>query len=119
MAGNSLWKVSSSDIAFAPGQVQPGEYHFAVGTAGSTGLVLQTVLIPLVLTGAPSRLVLEGGTHNMLAPPFEFIERSFLPILNRMGPTVSAKLVRHGFYPRGGGRIRFTISTERFGRSPQ
>lgn len=101
--------VGSSEMAFTPGRIAPGEYHFAVGTAGSTGLVLQTVLIPLVLADAPSRLVLEGGTHNMLAPPFEFIERSFLPILKRMGPVVSAKLVRHGFYPRGGGRIEIDI----------
>lgn len=101
--------VGSTEFTFTPGSVRSGEYHFAVGTAGSTGLVLQTVLIPLLLADAPSRLVLEGGTHNMMAPPFDFIERSFLPIINRMGPTVTAKLVRHGFYPRGGGRIEIEI----------
>lgn len=97
--------VGSTDITFTPGRVVPGDYRFAVGTAGSTGLVLQTVLMPLVLAGAPSRLVLEGGTHNMMAPPFEFIERVFLPIIARMGPKVSIRLLRHGFFPRGGGRI--------------
>ncbi|MCJ2184190.1 RNA 3'-terminal phosphate cyclase, partial [Novosphingobium sp. 1949] len=102
--------VGSDTLTFRPGSVVPGEYHFAVGTAGSTGLVLQTVLMPLVLAGAPSRLVLEGGTHNMLAPPFEFIAKSFLPVVNRMGPTVRARLVRHGFYPRGGGRIEIDIA---------
>jgi len=102
--------VGASEIAFTPGTVVPGEYRFAVGTAGSTGLVLQTLLMPLVLADAPSRLVLEGGTHNMLAPPFEFIARTFLPILNRMGPKVEARLVRHGFYPRGGGRIEVDIA---------
>jgi RNA 3'-terminal phosphate cyclase (ATP) len=101
--------VGSSQIEFHPGKVVPGDYHFAVGTAGSTGLVLQTVLLPLAMAGAPSRLVLEGGTHNMLAPPFDFIARSYLPIINRMGPKVSARLVRHGFYPRGGGRIEVEI----------
>lgn len=102
--------VGSSELTFRPGKVTPGDYHFAVGTAGSTGLVLQTVLLPLILANGPSRLVLEGGTHNMLAPPFDFIERCFLPIINRMGPTVMAKLVLHGFYPRGGGRIEVEIS---------
>ncbi|MCW2392431.1 RNA 3'-terminal phosphate cyclase (ATP) [Sphingobium sp. B1D7B] len=101
--------IGSSEIVFRPGPVRPGDYHFAVGTAGSTGLVLQTVLMPLLLADAPSHLALEGGTHNMMAPPFEFIERVFLPIVNRMGPRVTAKLVRHGFYPRGGGRIEVTI----------
>jgi hypothetical protein len=33
-----------------------GDYHFAVGTAGSTGLVLQTVLMPLLLADGPSRM---------------------------------------------------------------
>lgn len=102
--------VGTSEITFRPGTVTPGEYHFAVGTAGSTGLVLQTVLMPLILAGAPSRLVLEGGTHNMLAPPFDFIDRVFLPLINRMGPRVAARLVRHGFYPRGGGRIEVDIA---------
>lgn len=101
--------VGSSEIEFRPGQVVSGEYQFAVGTAGSTGLVLQTILMPLILAGGRSRLVLDGGTHNMMAPPFEFIERSFLPILNRLGPTINAKLVKHGFYPRGGGRIEIDI----------
>jgi RNA 3'-terminal phosphate cyclase (ATP) len=102
-------QVGSSRVVFRPGTVKAGEYRFSVGTAGSTGLVLQTVLIPLLRAGAPSRLVLEGGTHNMMAPPFEFIARTFLPIINRMGPTVTARLTRHGFYPRGGGRIEVDI----------
>ncbi|MGY4395621.1 RNA 3'-terminal phosphate cyclase (ATP) [Sphingomonas sp. UYAg733] len=102
--------VGSGELAFRPGAVVPGEYRFAVGTAGSTGLVLQTILMPLVLADAPSRLILEGGTHNMMAPPFDFIARAFLPIINRMGPTVEARLIRHGFYPRGGGRIEIDIT---------
>lgn len=101
--------VGASTLSFTPGKVKPGEHHFAVGTAGSTSLILQTVLPPLMLAGAPSRVVLEGGTHNIYAPPFDFIERVFLPILNRMGPKVNAKLGRHGFYPAGGGRIEVDI----------
>lgn len=102
--------VGSSEIAFRPGSVCAGDYRFAVGTAGSTGLVLQTILMPLLMAGGPSRLVLEGGTHNMMAPPFEFIERSFLPIVNRMGARVEVRLGRHGFYPRGGGRVEVDIA---------
>jgi RNA 3'-terminal phosphate cyclase (ATP) len=101
--------VGSSQIEFRPGTVMPGEYKFAVGTAGSTGLVLQTILMPLVLASGPSRLILEGGTHNMLAPPFDFIAKCFLPVIRRMGPHVDARLTRHGFYPRGGGRIEIDI----------
>lgn len=101
--------IGSSRIAFSPGRVRAGDYTFSVGTAGSTGLVLQTVLVPLALADGRSRLVLEGGTHAAMAPPFEFLARSFLPIIARMGPQVSVRLVRHGFYPRGGGRIEVDI----------
>ncbi len=101
--------VGSSEIAFTPGRIVPGDYHFAVGTAGSTGLVFQTVLMPLLLAGGPSRLVLEGGTHNMLAPPFDFMAKAFAPVVRRMGAGLDLRLVRHGFYPRGGGRIEVDI----------
>jgi RNA 3'-terminal phosphate cyclase (ATP) len=62
-----------------------------------------------MLADGPSSLVLEGGTHNIHAPPFDFLDRVFLPILNRMGPSISAKLVQPGFYPAGGGRIEVEI----------
>lgn len=101
--------VGASELTFVPGKVKPGEHLFAVGTAGSTGLVLQTILPPLMLADGPSSLVLEGGTHNIHAPPFDFLDRVFLPILNRMGPRVSARLVRPGFYPAGGGRIEVEV----------
>lgn len=97
--------VGSREITFRPGSVTPGEYHFAVGTAGSTGMVLQAILGPLMIANEPSRVVVEGGTHATNAPPFEFTAKTLLPIIAKMGPKVTAKLERHGFYPRGGGRI--------------
>jgi RNA 3'-terminal phosphate cyclase (ATP) len=102
--------IGASEIIFRPGRIVAGDYHFAIGTAGSTGLVLQTILMPLLGADGPSRLILEGGTHNMAAPPFDFIARTFLPIVNLMGPRVEARLIRHGFFPRGGGRIEVDIA---------
>lgn len=99
----------SLELTFAPGKVRPGEYTFSVGTAGSTTLVLQTVLPALMIASAPSRLVLEGGTHNPAAPPFDFLKKTFLPLLNRMGPKVDVELERAGFYPAGGGRFTASI----------
>ena len=57
-----------------------------------------------MLPAVPSRLILEGGTHNPLAPTFESIQQAFLPLINRMGPRVEARLEKYGFYPAGGGR---------------
>ncbi len=102
-------ELRASELTFRPGRVTPGEYHFAVGTAGSATLVLQTVLPALLIASGPSRLTLDGGTHNPFAPPFDFLQRAFLPLLNRMGPTVEATLERPGFYPAGGGRFTVTV----------
>jgi RNA 3'-terminal phosphate cyclase (ATP) len=102
--------VGSKEIIFTPSAVTPGDYHFAIGTAGSTTLILQTVLPALILASGPSHLILEGGTHNPMAPPFEFLDRAFLPLLRRMGPSVDVTLERAGFYPAGGGRLSVTVT---------
>ena len=86
--------VGAQEIVFRPKRLRPGNYRFAVGTAGSAGLVLQTILLPLVIARARSSLTLEGGTHNPAAPPFEFLAEAFLPLLRRMGADVDARLER-------------------------
>lgn len=101
--------IGSMELSFRPGAVRPGEHRFAVGTAGSATLVLQTVLPALALASGSSRLELEGGTHNPMAPPFDFLVRTYLPLLERMGPRVRATLLRPGFYPAGGGEMRVEI----------
>jgi RNA 3'-terminal phosphate cyclase (ATP) len=101
--------IGSTRLSFAPAAIRPGSYHWAIGTAGSATLVLQTVLPCLLTADRDSELVLEGGTHNQYAPPFEFLAQAFLPIVNRMGPRVEAKLERAGFYPAGGGKFRIVI----------
>lgn len=101
--------MGSQQLTFVPGKIVSGQYSWRIGTAGSTTLVLQTVLAPLILADGPSELTIEGGTHAKAAPPFNFLEKVFLPAINRIGPRVSAKLVRYGFYPPGGGEITVRI----------
>jgi RNA 3'-terminal phosphate cyclase (ATP) len=97
--------LGSPALSFDPTCVAPGEYRFAVGTAGSAMLVLQTILPPLLVAEAPSTVVVEGGTHNPAAPPFDFLDRVFLPTIERIGAKVTRTLERAGFYPAGGGRL--------------
>jgi RNA 3'-terminal phosphate cyclase (ATP) len=97
--------LGSKTLTFTPGKVRAGEYRFAVGTAGSSTLVFQTILPALMTATGPSRIVIEGGTHNTQAPPFDFLAKTFLPVLSQLGPKVSVKLERYGFYPAGGGRF--------------
>lgn len=102
--------LGSRALTFTPGAVAAGDYRFAIGTAGSACLVLETVAPVLVTAGGPSHLVFEGGTHNPKAPPLDFLARVFLPLLARMGPRVTAAIERYGFYPAGGGRVVVDIA---------
>lgn len=107
--------IGSSRLEFRPGPVESGNYKFCVGTAGSATLVLQTVLPALLLAEGESDLTLEGGTHNPFAPPLDFLTKSYLPLINRMGPKVEVdrQSVRPGFYPAGGGRFTVRIQPAR------
>jgi len=73
--------IGSMDLTFKPGKVQPGHFDFAIGTAGSMTLVLQTILPALLLASGKSTLALEGGTHNPFAPPWDFLAKTFLPLI--------------------------------------
>ncbi len=109
-ASTSGDEVGSMELTFQPGPIKPGHYSFSIGTAGSCTLVLQAVLPPLITASAPSQIRISGGTHNKASPPVDFLQRAYLPLIERMGPRVSLQLVRHGFYPRGGGEILATIT---------
>ncbi|MFI8583064.1 RNA 3'-terminal phosphate cyclase [Ectopseudomonas khazarica] len=103
-------ELGSQSLSFVPGPIRGGDYRFAIGTAGSCSLVLQTLLPALLQADAPSRIHLSGGTHNPLAPPFEFLAHSWLPLLQRMGAQVQLQLLRHGFVPAGGGELALQIT---------
>ena len=102
-------EMGSPALTFRPGEIRGGTFDFAIGSAGSTTLVLQTILPALLFAKTESHIAIEGGTHNGMAPPSHFLERSFIPLLNRMGAKVSMVLERFGFYPAGGGRITARI----------
>lgn len=99
----------STRVVFRPSSLRGGQFTFDVGGAGSAILVLQTVLPALVLADRASDLTLRGGTHNPFAPPFEFLQRAYLPALRRMGMEATATLDRRGFFPAGGGLVRCRV----------
>ena len=101
--------VGAQTLTFEPGDIEAGAHRFAIGTAGSTMLVLQTVLPALLTASSTSDLRLEGGTHNPRAPTFECLARAYLPLIGRMGPRIAIELERAGFEPAGGGAVRVRI----------
>ncbi|EDP9451878.1 RNA 3'-terminal phosphate cyclase [Salmonella enterica subsp. enterica serovar Inverness] len=96
-------ELGSQQLRFTPGPIRGGEYRFAIGSAGSCMLVLQTVLPALWFADGSSRVEVHGGTHNQAAPSADFICRVWEPLLARMGISQRTTLIKHGFYPAGGG----------------
>lgn len=103
-------EIGSRELRFRPGAVQPGRYHFDIGTAGSTSLVLQTVFLPLTRAGKRSQVTIIGGTHVPKSPCFHFLAWNWLTVLHTLGFDAIIEMDRAGFFPRGGGQIRATIS---------
>lgn len=102
-------QVGSRELSFCPRRfgrhLDGGRYHFDIGTAGSTSLVLQTVLPALLCASGPSTITVQGGTYNTKAPPFDFLDRVFAPLLRRLGVGLELRMLQPGFYPQGGGTI--------------
>ncbi len=107
VAGDSI---NSTEISFAPGPVRPGEYNFDIGSGGSCTLVMQALVPALLTASGPSRLTVTGGTHVPFAPPFEFLQDTLFPWLERLGPRLDARLNRLGFMQIGGGSISVEIT---------
>ncbi len=102
-------ELGATEIRFQPGHITGGEFHFAVGTAGSISLVLQALLPVALHAGRVVRITITGGTDIKMSPPMDYLRLVFLPWLARMGIAVAIESVRHGYYPRGGGAVSLTV----------
>jgi RNA 3'-terminal phosphate cyclase (ATP) len=102
-------EMHSKEIIFKPSSLNGGEYEFRIGSAGSTMLLLQTLLPALLFAKQESSLILQGGTHNPMAPSADFLKNSFIPILCSMGAEVDFSCQKMGFVPAGGGVVEVKV----------
>jgi RNA 3'-terminal phosphate cyclase (ATP) len=119
----------STELSFSPSEVKNGDFSFDIGTAGSTSLVLQTLIPPVVFSnishdpflstllkrgkvGLPKEKItftLKGGTHVPFSPSFHYLDGVFAPFLTMIGIRIELSIESHGFYPKGGGKVRAEI----------
>lgn len=109
-------EIGSSTLVFRPGtRPVAGRYTFDVAerkaSAGSTGLIFQTVAIPLVFATGPSRVAIKGGTHVAWSPTADYIRDVYVPVISSMGVDISIEIPRYGFYPIGGGELFVGINS--------
>ncbi len=103
--------VGARELSFAPEEYAPSDLTIDIGTAGSTGLVLQTVHLPLAMKAARSvSLKLTGGTFNPMAPAFTFLETTWRGYLRAFGMPLELAMPAAGFYPKGGGKLEAVIT---------
>lgn len=96
---------SSLEVEFTPDKIDVYDKKINIGTAGSIGLLLQTVTPLLVFSNKPVNLEITGGTETKWAPPIQYVKYVTYPILNGMGANLDLKIVKHGYYPKGGGKV--------------
>ncbi|MFZ2844016.1 RNA 3'-terminal phosphate cyclase [Psychrobacter sp.] len=106
--------LGSSSFSFTPNTIKSGDYTFDIGSAGSTSLVLQTLLPALLFANtnqhSKSTVTIKGGTHNPLAPTTDFLQQAFIPALTKLGMQIDIECLQAGFAPVGGGTIKATIT---------
>ncbi|MCX8195038.1 MAG: RNA 3'-terminal phosphate cyclase [Candidatus Micrarchaeota archaeon] len=106
VSGASL---GSKEITFEPQGIHGGEYFLDIGTAGSVTLLMQAALPVLLFSGEESLIRLRGGTHVKASPNFGYFCNVFLPAIKKFGAQAEARMLRAGFYPKGGGEAELKV----------
>ncbi|WP_449461762.1 RNA 3'-terminal phosphate cyclase [Tardisphaera miroshnichenkoae] len=103
VTGNAI---GSTELAFIPSKKPQGSIALDAGTAASLTLMIQPLIIA-TLAGNDFVADLKGGTDVPMAPTSDYVKAVELGILGKFGLVASLDVVRRGYYPRGGGRVRF------------
>ena len=107
-------QLGSDRIEFVPGPIRPKTIKVRIATAGSIGLLFQSLKLAAAHASGPITIDVEGGaTFGKFAPPVPYMQNVLLPVLSRMGYRAEIKIIKHGFYPVGGARVSITIHPSR------
>ncbi len=104
--GNEL---GSTEIEFIPHEIKGGSLSLNVGTAGSTALVLQAIMMAATHCEKALDIKITGGTLNKWAPSVYYLNNITLSLLRKIGYIGNIVLHKHGFYPKGGGLVEARI----------
>ncbi|CAH4029026.1 unnamed protein product [Pieris brassicae] len=102
--------IGSTDIQFIPGKIRGGQYLADIQTAGSVSLLLQVALPCALMADSPVILDLKGGTNVDMAPQIDYMNEIFRENLKNFGAKYSWKLIKRGYFPRGGGHVQVTVN---------
>ncbi len=101
-------EIGSTYVKYEPGKFKPQTMSLDIGTAGSITLMMQSLLLPAIFAQGKVRYRIKGGTDVKWSMPFDYFNNIFLPQLRRYAE-IDCKIIRRGYYPKGGGQIDLTI----------
>ena len=102
--------VGSKEITYIPREkFNGGEYHWDIGTAGSTTMFAQALLPLACFAEKPSKFRLEGGLFQDFAPSAYHMKFVLLPLLKQMGIQAELEIIRPGYVPKGKGIIEIEV----------
>ena len=94
-------ELNSTELTFIPNEIKNKNLNIYISTAGSVGLVLQSLLIPSI--NMDIKFKIKGGaTYGKYALPIQHLDSVLLNILKKFGYTSKIKVIKEGFFPRGG-----------------
>ncbi len=97
--------LGATELTFEPGRLRAGAFSFDIGTAGSTTLLLQALLLPCLCQPGVYEFRLTGGTDVPWSPPADYMRRVTLETLRCVGHG-DLQVLRRGYYPKGGGKVQ-------------
>ena len=101
--------LGSTELSFEPGELKPGDYKFDIGTAGAISMVMQTLSLPASVAKGRMSFEIVGGTDVSWSPSMNYFDMVFSYYLEKMGCAIFTQIIRYGFYPKGGGKVKVTI----------
>jgi RNA 3'-phosphate cyclase len=104
-------QLNSQEITFKPREVAGGDLRIDVGTAGAIGLVLQSVMLPVIKAHSPLHLTITGGTDVPWAPTVGYLREVAFPLLERMDYRAEMPVIKRGYYPRGNGEVSVELKS--------
>ena len=106
-------EMHSTEMCFIPGEMKSCKIKESTGTAGSTCLILQSVIPAMAASGEYFEMELTGGTDVPWSPTFDYTYNVAGEAFNKMGMNFSLRLDRRGYYPKGAGRIMISVQPDK------
>ncbi len=103
-------RVGSLELSYTPGRPRAGRYAVSFGTPASISLFLQTVLPVMLLTPGSTEMEVTGGTEVPMSPTIDWLRFVYLPLVRPLRETVRLDVLKRGYLPAGGGRVKLTVS---------